>query len=85
MSQAAARVDSPSSVRTTGELVKAIAEDTSTLVRKEVELAKEELAEAAKSRVKGAAALAVAWGGRAFRSVVPGCGRSLTRSPPTDR
>lgn len=42
------------------ELIRSIAADTSTLVRKEVELAKQEIKEAIAARVKAVAALAVA-------------------------
>jgi uncharacterized membrane protein YqjE len=41
-------------------LVRSIANDTSTLVRKEIELARQELTEAIKARVVGAAALGAA-------------------------
>jgi uncharacterized membrane protein YqjE len=46
--------------RSTLQLVRDIAGDTATLVRKEVELAKQEITEAITARVKAAAALAVA-------------------------
>lgn len=42
------------------DLVRAIAGDTSTLVRKQVELAKQEVVEGVAAKAKGAAALAVA-------------------------
>jgi len=45
--------------RSTVQLVRDIATDTATLVRKEVELARQELTEAVMARVKGGAALAV--------------------------
>jgi len=45
--------------RPTVPLVRDIAGDTATLVRKEIELARQELTEAVLSRVKGGAALAV--------------------------
>lgn len=47
----------PPEQQSTIGLVRAIANDTSTLVRKEVELARQELVGAVKSRVVGAAAL----------------------------
>lgn len=50
---------SPEKQSTIG-LVRSIAYDTSTLVRKEIELARQELAEAIKARVIGAAALGAA-------------------------
>ena len=46
--------------QSTVQLIRSIATDTSTLVRKEIELGKQELQEAIKARVKAAAALAVA-------------------------
>jgi membrane protein len=46
--------------RSTPELLKAIAGDTATLVRKEVELARQEVVEAVVSRLKGAGALGAA-------------------------
>src|SRR5439155_5351707 len=46
--------------RSTMELVKDVAADTSSLVRKEVELAKEEVLEAITARVKAAGAMAAA-------------------------
>jgi hypothetical protein len=46
--------------QSTPELVRSIAVDTSTLVKKEVELAREELKEAAVARIKGGALLAAA-------------------------
>ena len=46
--------------RSTMELVRDIAADSSTLVRKEVELAKQELMEAVVARLMGAGALAAA-------------------------
>jgi cytochrome c biogenesis protein CcdA len=46
--------------RSTLQLVRDIAGDTATLVRKEVELAKQEITEAITARIKAAAALAVA-------------------------
>jgi hypothetical protein len=45
--------------RSTIQLVRDIATDTSTLVRKEIELARQELTEALKARLLGGAALAV--------------------------
>jgi uncharacterized membrane protein YqgA involved in biofilm formation len=47
--------------RSTGQLVRDIASDTSTLIRKEVELAKQEVVEAVTARVLAAGALAGAW------------------------
>jgi len=46
--------------RSTMELVRGIASDTSTLVRKEVELARQELLEAITARLKAAGAMAAA-------------------------
>jgi hypothetical protein len=46
--------------RSTVDLVRSIAGDTSTLVRKQVELAKQEVAEGIAAKVKGAAAVAAA-------------------------
>jgi hypothetical protein len=46
--------------QSTAELVKSIAADTSTLVKKEIELAREELKEAAIARLKGGAFMAAA-------------------------
>jgi hypothetical protein len=46
--------------RSTPELLRAIAGDTATLVRKEVELARQEVVEAVVSRLKGAGALGAA-------------------------
>jgi hypothetical protein len=57
------RVETPSTPperQSTIGLVRSIASDTSTLVRKEVELARQELTSAIKSRVVGAAALGAA-------------------------
>ncbi|HEX9376191.1 MAG TPA: YhjD/YihY/BrkB family envelope integrity protein [Actinomycetota bacterium] len=45
--------------RSTPELIRAIAGDTATLVRKEVELARQEIVEAVVAKVKGVAALGV--------------------------
>jgi hypothetical protein len=53
------RADQPPQERSTVQLVRDIAGDTSTLVRKEIELARQEVTEALLSRVKGGAALAV--------------------------
>ncbi|MBI4259661.1 MAG: phage holin family protein [Actinobacteria bacterium] len=50
----------PHADRSTADLLRGIALDSATLVRKEVELAKLELKEAMAARVKGAAGLAVA-------------------------
>jgi len=50
----------PRSDRSTIELVRAIAQDSSTLVRKELELARLEIKEAAMARAKGAAAFGAA-------------------------
>jgi uncharacterized membrane protein YqjE len=49
----------PQQDRSTVQLVRDIADDTSTLVRKEIELARQEITEALKSRLIGGAALAV--------------------------
>ena len=49
----------PKPERSTIELVRAIAQDSNTLVRKELELARLEIMEAVKARAMGAAALAV--------------------------
>ena len=46
--------------RSTLELVRSIVTDTSTLVRKEVELARQEVVEGVTSKLKGAGAMAVA-------------------------
>ena len=46
--------------QSTGQLVRSIATDTSTLVRKEIELAKQEIAEGLKAKALGAAALGTA-------------------------
>jgi hypothetical protein len=46
--------------RSTVDLVRSIAGDTSTLVRKQVELAKQEVVEGIAAKVKGAAAMAAA-------------------------
>ena len=67
--------------RSMPELVRAIASDTSTLVRKELELAKQELMEAVTARLKAAGAmgaagvamlLALAFGGAAAASALDG-------------
>jgi uncharacterized membrane protein YqjE len=50
----------PPKAQSTVQLVRSIAADTSTLVRKEIELARQELTEAIKARVIGAAALGAA-------------------------
>src|SRR5439155_4790034 len=50
----------PKAERSTIELVRAIAQDSSTLVRKELELARLEIKEAALARAKGAAAFGAA-------------------------
>ncbi|MFL5799330.1 MAG: phage holin family protein [Actinomycetota bacterium] len=47
-------------VRSTPELIKAVAGDTATLVRKEVELARQEIVEALVARAKAAGALGAA-------------------------
>jgi len=52
--------ESPRDQRSTLELVRSIAIDTSTLVRKEVELAKHELVEAVMARLQAAGAMAAA-------------------------
>ncbi len=46
--------------RSTGDLVRSIGSDTVTLVRKEIELAKQEVQEGVAARVKGIAAVATA-------------------------
>src|SRR2546423_1784150 len=58
--------------QSTGQLVKSIATDTSTLVRKEVELAKQELLEAVTARAKAAAAFGAA-GVFGFLGLIFGC------------
>jgi len=56
----ATRVNEDAEKRSTPELVRSIAGDTATLVRKEVELARQELMEGLVARGKAAAAFAVA-------------------------
>lgn len=46
--------------RSTGELMRSIASDTATLVRKQIELAKQEVVEGARAKLLGAAALGAA-------------------------
>ena len=46
--------------KSAGQLMKEITEDLSTLVRKEIELAKQELGEAAATKVKGAVVIGIA-------------------------
>jgi hypothetical protein len=53
-------VDKPLRERSTIDLVRAIAGDTSTLVRKQVELARQEVVEGVMAKAKGAAAMAAA-------------------------
>lgn len=48
------------STKSAGQLMKEVTEDLSTLVRKEVELAKQEIGNAVSEKVKGAAAIAIA-------------------------
>lgn len=50
----------PRADRSIGELLRAIATDTAMLVRKEVELARQELMEAVSARIKAAGAMAAA-------------------------
>lgn len=45
--------------RSAGQLVKEVSEDMSTLVRKEIELAKEELGQAISAKIKGAVIFAI--------------------------
>ena len=47
--------------QSTPQLVRSIASDTGTLVRKEIELAKQEIAEGLKAKIAGAAAFGAAW------------------------
>lgn len=54
------RNDRPLRERSMVDLVRSIATDTSTLVRKQVELAKQEVVEGIRAKAMGAAALAVA-------------------------
>jgi len=58
--EARSRADRADDARSTPELIKAIAGDTSTLVRKEMELARQEIVEALVARAKGAGALGAA-------------------------
>jgi uncharacterized membrane protein YqjE len=46
--------------KSAGQLMKEVTEDLSTLVRKEIELAKQELGESVAAKVKGAALIAIA-------------------------
>jgi uncharacterized membrane protein YqjE len=55
--------------RSLGQLMKAISEDISTLFRKEVELAKQEIGEAVTTKVKGAVIIAIA-GAFAFFALI---------------
>ena len=55
--------------RSVGQLMKAISEDISTLLRKEVELAKQEIGEAVTVKVKGAVIIAIA-GAFAFFALI---------------
>jgi uncharacterized membrane protein YqjE len=52
--------DGVGSKRSAGQLIKEVTEDLSTLVRKEIELAKQELGAAVGAKAKGAAIIAVA-------------------------
>jgi hypothetical protein len=54
------RADGADDARSTPELIKAIAGDTATLVRKQVELARQEIVEALVARAKAAGALGAA-------------------------
>jgi hypothetical protein len=60
VSAAAANSNGSNDGRSTPELIKSIAGDTATLVRKEVELARQEILEALLARAKAAGALAAA-------------------------
>lgn len=51
--------DGATDERSAGQLVKEVSEDMSTLVRKEIELAKEELGQAISAKIKGAVIFAV--------------------------
>lgn len=53
------RGDGATSDKSAGQLVKEVTEDLSTLVRKEIELAKQEVGDAVAQKAKGAALLAV--------------------------
>jgi hypothetical protein len=53
-------IERPLRERSTVDLVRSIAGDTSTLVKKQVELAKQEVVEGIGAKVKGAAAMAIA-------------------------
>jgi hypothetical protein len=46
--------------KSAGQLMKEVSEDLSTLIRKEIELAKQELGESISAKVKGAALIAIA-------------------------
>ena len=46
--------------KSAGQLMKEVSEDLSTLVRKEIELAKQELGESISAKIKGAALIAIA-------------------------
>lgn len=53
------KTDSTAGEKSTGQLVKEVTEDISTLVRKEIELAKQELGSSISEKLKGVALLAV--------------------------
>ncbi|MFN2389070.1 MAG: phage holin family protein [Actinomycetota bacterium] len=54
------RADGPADGKSAGTLMKEVTEGLSTLVRKEIELAKQEIGDAVASKAKGAAIVAVA-------------------------
>lgn len=54
------RGDGAVDAKSAGTLIKEVTEDLSTLIRKEIELAKQELGESISARLKGAAIVAVA-------------------------
>lgn len=54
------RPDARGTAKSAGELMKEVTEDLSTLVRKEIELAKQEVGTAVSAKAKGAAIIAVA-------------------------
>jgi hypothetical protein len=58
-STSAPGADTPAPEKTAGQLVKEVTEDISTLVRKEIELAKQEVGSSVAAKAKGAAILAV--------------------------
>lgn len=55
-----AYAENGSSGRSAGQLMKEVTEDLSTLIRKEIELAKQEIGESVSAKVKGAAIIAIA-------------------------